>query len=67
MRAPKKITRADRQTDPNTLPSKSIKYDVWGNNTIWAQDYREKHKLGSKQISDSAFGALLSFCKNQRL
>ena len=27
-----------------------------------AQDYKEKHKLDSKQISDSAFGAHLSFC-----
>ena len=29
----------------------------------WAQDYKEKHKLDSKQISDSAFGAHLSFCQ----
>ena len=28
-----------------------------------AQDYKEKHKLDSKQISDSAFGAHLSFCQ----
>ena len=33
---------------------------------VWetrAQDYKEKHKLDSKQISDSAFGAHLSFCQ----
>ena len=30
---------------------------------IRAQDYKEKHKLDSKQISDSAFGAHLSFCE----
>ena len=29
----------------------------------WAQDYKEKHKLDSKQIWDSAFGAHLSFCQ----
>ena len=28
-----------------------------------AQDYKEKHKLNSKQIADSAFGAHLSFCQ----
>ena len=28
-----------------------------------AQDYKEKHKLDSKPISDSAFGAHLSFCQ----
>ena len=28
-----------------------------------AQDYKEKHKLDSKQISDSVFGTHLSFCK----
>ena len=28
-----------------------------------AQDYKEKHKLDSNQISDSAFGAHLSFCQ----
>ena len=30
---------------------------------IGGQDYKEKHKLDSKQISDSAFGAHLSFCQ----
>ena len=30
---------------------------------VWAQDYKEKHKLDSKQISDSPFGAHLSFCQ----
>ena len=30
-----------------------------------AQDYKEKAKLDSKQISDSAFGAHLSFCQKQ--
>ena len=30
---------------------------------IGAQDYKEKHKLDSKQISDSAFGAHLRFCQ----
>ena len=29
----------------------------------WSQDYKEKHKLDSKQISDSAFGAHLRFCQ----
>ena len=28
-----------------------------------AQDYKEKDKVDSKQISDSAFGAHLSFCQ----
>ena len=28
-----------------------------------ARDYKEKHKLDSKLISDSAFGAHLSFCQ----
>ena len=31
---------------------------------IRAQDYKEKDKFDSKQISDSAFGAHLSFCQN---
>ena len=31
----------------------------------WAQDYKEKHKLDSKLISDSTFDAHLSFCKNR--
>ena len=31
----------------------------------WAQDYKEKDKLDSKQISDSAFGTHLSFCQKQ--
>ena len=30
-----------------------------------AHDYKEKHKLDSKLISDSAFRTHLSFCKNR--
>ena len=31
----------------------------------WTHDYKEKHKLDSKQISDSAFGARLNFGKTR--
>ena len=31
----------------------------------WAQYYKEKGKVDSKQISDSAFGVHLSFCQKQ--
>ena len=33
----------------------------------WARDYKEKHKLDSKLISDSAFRTHLSFCKKQEI
>ena len=33
--------------------------------TTRAKDYKEKDKLDSKQISDSAFGGHLSFCQKQ--
>ena len=33
----------------------------------WARGYKEKHKLDSKLISDSAFRTHLSFCKNREI
>ena len=33
----------------------------------WARGYKEKHKLDSKLISDSAFHTHLSFCKNREI
>ena len=49
----------------NEHPIKKIAFCY--NNSL-AQDYKEKEKIGSKQISDSAFAAHLRFCqKNRRL
>ena len=58
-----KIDTAFQQVDENHL------LNIINNLTpkTRAQDYKEKHKLDSKQISDSAFGAHLSFSKNRRL
>ena len=43
----------------STNPCSSFVYSIEPR----AQDYKENHKLDSNQISDSAFGAHLSFCQ----
>ena len=39
----------------------------WVRFNPWGQGYKEKHKLDSKLISDSAFRTHLSFCKNREI
>ena len=52
-----------RKQEEQRLHATEMKMLRWSQGKTRAQDYKEKHKLDSKQISDSAFGAHLSFCQ----
>ena len=63
IQAKMQICVISEQTAAIIWPQKSGKFWLANVRQTRAQDYKEKHKLDSKQIWDSAFGAHLSFCQ----
>ena len=58
-------TWAVRKTEENRLLVAEMRMLRWIRFETRAQDYKGKHTLDSKLISDSVFGAHLSFCQKQ--